>query len=110
MPDSAREPPPPDLDVPAARQAASLFQARVAAGVGEGDAWAEAVALFALHHPAWPLPLAEREAALAVGALLARERCDACAPVRHPPPELLRPLLAPARPDAESARVALLAC
>jgi hypothetical protein len=35
-----------------------------------GTAWQEAVDVFALHHPSWPRPLAEREAARTAGAML----------------------------------------
>ena len=56
--------------MPAAHVAARLYAAERARGVPEGQAWAEAVQTFRFHHPAWPLPLAEREAVRLVGALI----------------------------------------
>ncbi|HEV7266986.1 MAG TPA: hypothetical protein VGN83_19035 [Falsiroseomonas sp.] len=55
-------PPQPDLDVPAARAAEAHYRAALAAGATEVAAWAEAVDIFRMHRPSWPLPLAEREA------------------------------------------------
>lgn len=72
LPDSL--PPPLDLDLVAARAAEAHYRAALAAGLTEARAWAEATDVFRLHHPAWPLPLAEREAARVVGALIARSR------------------------------------
>jgi hypothetical protein len=66
--------PPLDLDLVAARAAEAHYRAALAAGLAESRAWAEATDVFRLHHPAWPLPLAEREAARVVGALIAWDR------------------------------------
>lgn len=66
--------PPPDLDLPAARAAAAHFDRAMRRGVLEDAAWMEAVELFRLHHPAWPRPLAEREAARIVGGLIGWHR------------------------------------
>jgi hypothetical protein len=63
-----------DLDLVAARAAEAHYRAALAAGMTEARAWAEATDVFRLHHPAWPLPLAEREAARVVGALIAWDR------------------------------------
>ena len=62
--------PSPDMNVLAARQAEQRYRSLVDRGVSKVQAWAEAVALFAGHHPSWPVPLAEREAARTVGALI----------------------------------------
>ena len=70
-------PPQPDLDATAACAAEARYRAALAANMPERAAWDEAVELFRMHHPAWPLPLAESEAARAVGGLihvLARRR------------------------------------
>lgn len=67
-------PPPLDLDLVAARAAEAHYRASLAAGLTEARAWAEATDVFRQHHPAWPLPLAEREAARVVGALIAWDR------------------------------------
>lgn len=67
-------PPPLDMDLVAARAAEAHYRAALAAGLPEARAWADATDVFRLHHPAWPLPLAEREAARVVGALLAWDR------------------------------------
>ncbi|WP_426954453.1 hypothetical protein [Muricoccus radiodurans] len=96
--------PPSDLDVPAARQAARQYAAAVARGVPQGIAWAEAVDLFALHHPSWPRPLVEREAARTVGALAAwqRDRAEdlrAVPPRATPPRALLCALASPMEPE-----------
>ncbi|MFT8243548.1 hypothetical protein [Roseomonas sp. BN140053] len=104
-------PPPDSLDVLAARAAAALFRRELARGAPEGLAWAAAVELFRDHHPAWPLPLVEREAARTVGALVAQrppgsrdapEACgprDARRPVAVPPRGLLRALAWPVLPE-----------
>jgi hypothetical protein len=63
-------PPSPDLDVPASRLAEQRYRILVERGVPKWQAWDEAVSLFAGHHPSWPVPLAEREAARTVGALI----------------------------------------
>ena len=93
-------PPPGDLDLPAAIAAETQYRAAIARGAPEGAAWSAAVELFRMHHPAWPLPLAEREAARVVGALIARRECAAIAQPggtrRAPPPHLLRALARPA--------------
>jgi len=98
LPDSL--PPPLDLDLVAARAAEAHYRAALAAGLTEARAWAEATDVFRLHHPAWPLPLAEREAARVVGALMAWSRArdgQHCAPNhRVPPRALLRRLSRPA--------------
>ena len=62
--------PSPDMDVLAARLAEQRYRTLVDHGVSKVQAWDEAVALFAGHHPSWPMPLAEREAARTVGALV----------------------------------------
>ncbi|MFC0386818.1 hypothetical protein [Muricoccus vinaceus] len=62
--------PSPDMDVLAARLAEQRYRTLVDRGVSTVQAWDEAVALFAGHHPSWPVPLAEREAARTVGALV----------------------------------------
>ncbi|WP_376092119.1 hypothetical protein ACE7GA_23005 [Roseomonas sp. CCTCC AB2023176] len=93
--------PPPDLDFPAARSAASTYRAALSRGVPEAQAWDEATTLFALHHPAWPLPLAEREAARTVGALIALSRALPARPTVTPPLPLLRRLAAPEIPTPE---------
>lgn len=62
--------PSPDLDVLAARCAEQRYRTLVERGVPKWHAWEEAVSLFAAHHPSWPVPLAEREAARTVGALI----------------------------------------
>jgi hypothetical protein len=94
--------PPPDLDVPAARAAAVHFDGAMRRGMPEDAAWTEAVELFRLHHPAWPRPLAEREAARIVGGLIAWHRSmhglTATWPV--PPVALLRRLANPCGPVA----------
>ncbi|MCR0983284.1 hypothetical protein [Roseomonas populi] len=105
MPES--RPAPPDLDVLAARRAARLYRAAVARGVPEGSAWADAVEVFRFYHPAWPLPLVEREAARVVAALIEREDVDVIArasaeAVRSlPPARLLRELARPVVPQRE---------
>ncbi|WP_338665718.1 hypothetical protein VQH23_11175 [Pararoseomonas sp. SCSIO 73927] len=99
----------PDLDVLAARRAARLFRAAVARGVPEGAAWADAVEVFRVYHPAWPLPLVEREAARVVAALIEREDVDviaraSAAAVRGVPPlRLLQDLARPAVPKGGEA-------
>ena len=88
--------PPADLDVLAARRARDAYRAALARGLREEEAWERARSLFALHHPAWPLPLAEREAVRTVGALIAGERMAAPVGTRiRPPLALLRRLAAP---------------
>jgi|GEM_PF-4458370 len=107
-------PPPADLDLPAALAAEAHYRAAVAGGVPEGTAWSAAVEIFRLHHPAWPLPMAEREAARLVGALIAtRRRATATARSgtnhRTPPLHLLRALARPASarvPTADAGRPA----
>lgn len=84
-------PPPADLDVPAARAAEAHYKEALRRGLREDTAWAEAVETFRLHHSAWPLPLAEREAARIVGALIGRNRAAAEGTRVHPTPPL--PLL-----------------
>jgi len=92
--------PPPDLNVPAAHAAAAHFDGAMRRGVPEDAAWMEAVELFRLHHPAWPRPLAEREAARIVGGLIGWHRSMhgpmATWPV--PPLALLRRLADPCGP------------
>ncbi|MGG5819378.1 hypothetical protein [Falsiroseomonas sp. HW251] len=93
-------PPPFDLDVVAARDAEAHYRGLMANGAPEARAWAEAVEVFRLHHPAWPLPLAEREAVRVVGGMLAWRRVLDTkvnrSNHRAPPLHLLRRL---ARPD-----------
>jgi hypothetical protein len=67
-------PPQPDLDATAACAAEARYRAALAANMPERAAWDEAVELFRMHHPAWPLPLAESEAARAVGGLIGARR------------------------------------
>lgn len=62
--------PSPDMDVLAAGLAEQRYRTLVDHGVSKVQAWDEAVSLFAGHHPSWPVPLAEREAARTVGALV----------------------------------------
>jgi hypothetical protein len=108
-PDSAADsvPPPSDLDLPAALAAEAQYRVAVAGGAPEGAAWSGAVEVFRLHHPAWPLPLAELEAARLVGALIAARRGTAGSRpgANHatPPLHLLRRLARPARPAAAGA-------
>jgi hypothetical protein len=93
-------PPPLDLDLVAARAAEAHYHAALAAGLPEARAWAEATDVFRLHHPAWPLPLAEREAARVVGALIAwgrvRDGRHHAPNHRAPPLALLHRLSRPA--------------
>jgi hypothetical protein len=93
--------PPSELDLPAALAAEAQYRAAVAGGIPEGTAWSAAVEVFRMHHPSWPLPLAEREAARVVGALIASRRCATAAARastnhRTPPLHLLRRLARPA--------------
>ncbi|MCR0985420.1 hypothetical protein [Roseomonas populi] len=69
--------PPPDLDVLAARSAEQRYRILVERGVSKVQAWQEAVSVFAGHHPSWPMPLAEREAARTVGALILNRQAAA---------------------------------
>lgn len=101
MPPAAPDttPPRPDLDVPAARAAAAAYHDAAQQGIGEEAAWREAVEVFALHHPAWPRPLAEREAARLVGLLILHEDATLLPPVvALPPRSLLLALAEPVRP------------
>ena len=66
--------------------------------------WEEAAALFAGQHPNWPLPLAEREAARTVGALIlngrmGQERGPKPSPNRMPL-DLLVDLATPETPES----------
>ncbi|MFC0409847.1 hypothetical protein [Roseomonas elaeocarpi] len=63
-------PPPPDLDVVAARAAASLFLRLVAAGSTRPAAWAAAVGLFRQHHPGWSAALLEQESVRTLAAMI----------------------------------------
>ena len=63
-------PPPPDLDVVAARAAAALFLRRVASGATRPGAWNEAVALFSRHHPQWSAATLERETVRTLKAMI----------------------------------------
>ncbi|MBP0494897.1 hypothetical protein [Roseomonas indoligenes] len=109
MPESRHAPP--DLDVLAARRAARLFRSAVARGVPEGVAWADAVEVFRFYHPAWPLPMVEREAARVVAALIEREDVDVIARAGAgiargaPPARLLRELCRPVVPLREEPEV-----
>lgn len=103
--------PPPDLDIPAARVAARAYAMALARGIPEPAAWEGASSLFSLSHPAWPLPLAEREAARTVGALIAQARVGRAAPSRPVPPgplllRLAEPTMPGDRPPSESDRAA----
>lgn len=93
---------PPDagLDLPAARAAASAYREAEARGLEEGAAWQEAAEVFALHHPSWPRPLAEWEAARAVAPILGRNLADPARPSRPvaPPSALLAALANPVHP------------
>ena len=100
---SDSHPPPPDLSVPAARAAATHYRGALARGTAEPRAWQDAVELFALHHPAWPLPLAEREAARIVGALIGWERGPLAARPA-PPAALVRRLSSPTIPASPAGR------
>jgi hypothetical protein len=106
LPDSL--PPPLDLDLVAARAAEAHYRASLAAGLPEAHAWAEATDVFRLHHPAWPLPLAEREAGRVVGALIAWDRArdgrHHAPNHRAPPLALLHRLSRPAVAHAVVAR------
>ena len=62
--------PSPDLDVLAARRAEFVYRLAVGRGSSKCQAWEEAVSTFAAHHPSWPLPLVEKEAARTVGAIV----------------------------------------
>jgi hypothetical protein len=94
--------PPLDFNVLAARAALDTYSAALAQGCNAGAAWQEAVEVFALHHPSWPLPLAEREAARAAGAMLmldGREMPgETPEPSGKPPNALLNALASPAQP------------
>jgi hypothetical protein len=107
-------PPPSELDLPAALAAEAQYRAAVAGGIPEGTAWSAAVELFRMHHPSWPLPLAEREAARVVGALIAARRCAAAAARaganhRTPPLHLLRRLAQPSATLASTGHTEALA-
>ncbi len=105
MPGSDSLPPRSDLDVLAARAAASAYSEARGAGSGEDRAWQEAVDAFALHHPAWPRPLCEREAARTVGAL-GLMASDTPSPhgLHAPPLALVRALVNPALPARSEPR------
>jgi hypothetical protein len=101
--------PSPDMDVLAARSAEQRYQTLVERGVPKWQAWEEAVALFAGHHPSWPVPLAGREAARTVGALILNQleaaRGKAKEAANRIPLHLLVDLCTPE--TAESMRAAL---
>lgn len=59
-----------NMDFLAARLAGQRYRTLVDRGVSKVQAWDEAVSLFAGHHPSWPVPLAKRDAARTVGALV----------------------------------------
>jgi hypothetical protein len=95
--------PPADLDVLAARYAEQLYRSAVKRGVPKWQAWEQAVAAFAAHHPGWPMPLVEREAARTVGGLVLCQRAAgaiANRPARKPPLDLLVDLATPETPDS----------
>jgi hypothetical protein len=95
--------PPADLDVLAARHAEQFYRSAVKRGVPKWQAWEQAVATFAAHHPSWPMPLVEREAARTVGALVLCQRAAeviANRPACKPPLDLLVDLATPETPDS----------
>jgi hypothetical protein len=96
--------PSPDMDVLAARLAKQRYRTLVDRGVSTVQAWEEAVALFAGHHPSWPAPLAEREAARTVGALvlirMAAEPAQPRASMNQVPFDLLLDLSTPETPES----------
>ncbi|MBP0491765.1 hypothetical protein [Roseomonas indoligenes] len=96
--------PRPDMDVLAARLAEQRYRALVERGVSKVQAWDEAVSLFVGHHPGWPAPMAEREAARTVGALiLNRLACDRAGPkpmAHRVPLDLLIDLNTPETPES----------
>lgn len=93
-----------DMDVLAARLAEQRYRTLVDHGVSKVQAWEEAVALFAGHHPSWPVPLAEREAARTVGALVLNQIAAAKVQVKKSanevPLDLLVDLATPATPES----------
>lgn len=96
--------PSPDMDVLAARLAEQRYRSLVDYGVSKVQAWDEAVAIFAGHHPSWPVPLAEREAARTVGALVLNQMAAAEGQPKKPagklPLDLLVDLATPAMPES----------
>ncbi|WP_338663949.1 hypothetical protein VQH23_02030 [Pararoseomonas sp. SCSIO 73927] len=93
-----------DMDVLAARSAGQRYHALVERGVSKVQAWDEAVAVFVGHHPHWPSPMAEREAARTVGALilnrLACDRAVPALPAGRIPLDLLIDLNTPETPES----------
>lgn len=100
--------PSPDLDVLAARSAEQRYRSLVERGVSKVLAWEEAGSLFAGHHPSWPVPLAEREAARTVGALilnrLAAEGFQSKSSANTIPLDLLLDLATPETPETMRAK------
>lgn len=96
--------PSPDMDVLVARLAEQRYRILVDRGVPKVQAWDEAVALFTGHHPSWPVPLAEREAARTVGALvlnrMAAEPAQPRASMNKVPLNLLLDLSTPETPES----------
>ncbi|WP_458098152.1 hypothetical protein [Roseomonas sp. WA12] len=96
--------PPADLDVLAARRAELVYRLAVGRGCPKWEAWAQAVADFGAHHPSWPMPLVEREAARIVGALVLNQLAAAAAEAKQSanriPLDLLVDLNTPETPES----------
>ncbi|WP_458094738.1 hypothetical protein [Roseomonas sp. WA12] len=96
--------PPADLDVLAARHAELVYRLAVGRGCPKWEAWEQAVADFGAHHPSWPMPLVEREAARTVGALvlnqLAAAEAEAKQSANRIPLDLLVDLSTPETPES----------
>ena len=82
-----------DMDVLAARLAEQRYRTLVDRVVSMVQAWDEAVALFAIDHPSWPMPLAVREAARTVGALVLNQIAGAKVQLKKSANEVLLDLL-----------------
>jgi hypothetical protein len=86
-------PPRSDLNVVAARASLDAYRAGLARGLTDEAAWREGVEVFAMHHPSWPRPLAEREAARAAGGLVLLDRAEAAGGLLQAPKPLPKALL-----------------
>ncbi|HEV7266866.1 MAG TPA: hypothetical protein VGN83_18415 [Falsiroseomonas sp.] len=84
------------------------YTAALAQGLTDEAAWREGVEVFALHHPSWPRPLAEREAARAAGGLVLLDRVQAASGLltvpRTTPKALLAALASPVHPTSPITR------